>query len=479
MTYIGNMLTTLKPLNDTLISGYTALLSRNRIAESYRAFYIKWLRFYLDFCDKYKHDYHDVSSLPLFIRKLQSKKQSPAYLKQAEDAIKIYFQLPDKKEKKGNPSSGFKNNSTRNQTGPASLPVDAVICETGDSSIKITDTVQTSQNLSSIHSASANNAAAAWEKVYDRLKEEIELRHYSKKTLKSYLLWTKKFSSFNKDVNPATVSDKELRNYLTHLTSGLKVSAATQRQAFNAMMFLFRKVLKKNPGDLSSTPRPKRRNTIPPVLTREEVKAIIALLRYPFNLMAKIMYGCGLRISECMNLRIQDINFDTGMVIVHRGKGEKDRSIPLPKSINDELASHIRRVKNLYLLDLKNNFDGVFMPYSYDKKDKNACKDFAWYWLFPAKNLTIVKETRKDRRYFMHETNFQKALKKASREAALPKRISPHTLRHSFATHLLQAGYDIRTLQELLGHSDIRTTMIYTHTMQVDAKPLMSPLDFD
>ena len=473
------MLSTLKPLNKALISEYGTLLSRNNIAESYRAFYLKWLRFYLDFCDKYKHDFRDVSSLPLFIRKLESKKQSPAYLKQAEDAVKIYFQLPDRKEKKGNRTSPSENNGTRNQREHTSLPIDAVISKTDVPEIKTVGTVHTSKHILRIPSASAKNISSAWEKVYDCLKEEIELRHYSKKTLKSYLLWTKKFGGFNKDVNPTAVSDKELRNYLTYLTGGLKVSAATQRQAFNAMMFLFRKVLKKDPGDVSSTPRPKRRNTIPPVLTREEVKAIIALLRYPFNLMAKIMYGCGLRISECMNLRIQDINFDTGMVIVHRGKGEKDRSIPLPKSINDELASHIRRVRNLYLLDITDNYDGVFMPYSYDKKDKNACKEFAWYWLFPAKNITVVKETRENRRYFMHETNFQKALKAASRMAALPKRIYPHTLRHSFATHLLQAGYDIRTLQELLGHSDIRTTMIYTHTMQIDAKPLMSPLDFD
>jgi integron integrase len=256
------------------------------------------------------------------------------------------------------------------------------------------------------------------------------------------------------------------------------ISATTQRLAFNALLFFFRHALKKELGDISDTPRPKRRPYIPSVLSREEVKTLIGMLIYPYNLMAKVMYGCGLRLGECAGLRVQDINFDSNMITIHRGKGGKDRSLMLPSSIIIELKAHLTRVKNLYRLDGKNGFDGVFMPEAFEKKSKNSALEFNWYWVFPARNLTFVPKTNEQRRFHLHETNFQKALKEASRTAAIPKRVSPHTLRHSFATHMLQAGYDIRTLQELLGHSDVRTTMIYTHTIQKDAKPIMSPLDF-
>jgi integron integrase len=319
---------------------------------------------------------------------------------------------------------------------------------------------------------------AAWNSAFNSLKEEIELRHYSPKTLKSYYIWARKFSRFIAPKNPNEIADDDLRNYLTYLTNGLKVSASSQRQAFNSLLFFFRHVLKMEPGDLSDTPRPKVKAYIPSVLSKEEVKTIIGLMYYPFNLMAKVMYGCGLRLSECMGIRVQDLNFDTEMLTVRRGKGEKDRVIPLPKSIVAELQGHLRRVRNFHRIDVTSGFDGVFMPYAFDKKAKNAATEFNWYWLFPAKSLTDVVETQEKRRYHQHETNFQKAFKEASRTAQIPKRVSPHTLRHSFATHLLQAGYDIRQIQELLGHSDVRTTMIYTHTIKKEVKEVKSPLDF-
>jgi len=447
-----------------LLASYTSLLDQNKVSHSFKPFYLKWLRFYLDFCQKYDHNPENPLSLPLFLQKLKLKGQSDVLLKQANHAVNIYYYLTNIQTKKttGNSPSGNIQNNTENIKNTQAAQTD----------------VSTGKSPQKDHSNQHDAEKSLWDKIYVGLKEEIELRHYSRKTLKSYSLWAHKFGRFAYQINPTDVSRKELRAYLTYLTNGLKVSASTQKQAFNALLFLFKHVLKKDPGDLADTPRPKYRQYIPPVLTREEVKTIISLLPYPFSLMAKILYGCGLRISECMNLRMQDINFDTGMVTVHRGKGGKDRSIPLPKSIVQELKAHSKRVRNLYMLDIKRGFDGVFMPYSFDKKNKNACKEFAWYWLFPAKSLTVVEQTKEEKRYFMHETNFNKALKQASRTAAIPKRVSPHTLRHSFATHLLQAGYDIRTLQELLGHSDVRTTMIYTHTIQKDAKPIMSPLDF-
>jgi len=318
----------------------------------------------------------------------------------------------------------------------------------------------------------------AWHKAFIRLKQEIERRRYSPKTLKSYTVWALKFARFSKLKSPREILDGDFRKYLTYLTKGLRVSVSTQRQAFNSLLFFFRHVLKMEPGDLSDIRRPKVKRYNPSVLSKKKVVTIIGCMEYPFNLMAKIMYGCGLRLAECTNMRFRDLNFDTEMLIVPRGKGEKDRIIPLPKSIIPELQSHLRRVRNLHRIDVKNGFDGVFMPYSFGKKAKNAAIEFSWYWLFPAKSLTEVVETEEKRRYHQHETNFQKAFKEASQKAQIPKRVSPHTLRHSFATHLLQAGYDIRTIQELLGHSDVRTTMIYTHTIKQEVKEVKSPLDF-
>jgi integron integrase len=466
--------------NQALLAAYNSTLKQNSISGSQRPFYVKWTGYYLDFCHKYGHSPHDLSSLPLFIKKLTSKKQPDAFLKQADHAVTIYYQLNKQQITESVPPKPSQGTSITQEPHKAGLENENVLALRESNPTRPTE-IHGSLSPPFIRRAVKEKTKVEetpWEDMYEKLKEEIELRHYSRKTLKSYSLWARKFGSFAYETSPNDISPKELRAYLTYLTNGLKVSANTQRQAFNALLFFFKQVLKKDPGDLSDTPRPKYRHYIPAVLARDEVHRIIDILHYPFNLMAKIMYGCGLRISECMNIRMQDINFDTGMLTVHCGKGEKDRSAPLPKSIIPELKVHIKRVRNLYMLDVKNGFDGVFMPYSFDKKTKTACKEFAWYWLFPAKSLTNVEQTKERKRYFMHETNFQKALKEASRKAAIPKRISPHTLRHSFATHLLQAGYDIRTLQELLGHSDVRTTMIYTHTIQKDAKPIMSPLDF-
>jgi integron integrase len=453
-----------------LLPLYSTLLSSNGVVQKYRPFYLKWLRFYLDFCQKYRHNDDNAASLPLFVQKLKAKGQPDNLIRQASHAVNIYYQITA---------------TERNQAG--NVPITTTVFSHDEKAVRLhqekeslpvaaTEIVysQPFEGTGAGHSFGNNSA---WNKTLVVLKEEIDLRHYSKKTLKSYSQWAYKFGKFFKDQTPDTVGSQELRKYLTYLTNGAKVSAATQRQAFNALLFFYRNVLKKEVGDISDTPRPKRRPVIPSVLSKEDVKALIGLLRYPFNLMAKMMYGCGLRISECMNLRIQDIDFNTRMVMVRRGKGEKDRTVALPQSVMVELDAHITRVRNLYRLDCKNGFDGVFMPYSFDKKSKSACTEFSWYWLFPAKSLTAEEGTLLQKRFSMHETNFQKALKVASKTAALSKRVYPHILRHSFATHLLQAGCDIRTLQEMLGHSDIRTTMIYTHTIQKDEKPVVSPLD--
>jgi integron integrase len=319
----------------------------------------------------------------------------------------------------------------------------------------------------------------AWETVTQRLTEEIKTRHYSAKTLQAYTRWAAQFRSFTGAKTPAAVSAAEVKAYLTYLAVKCKVSASTQNQAFNALLFLFRHVLQKEFGDHRDIPRARRTKYIPVVLSRQEVDAVLKQLSPPYDLVVKLLYGCGLRLFECLKLRVQDFNFDAGILTIHDGKGRKGRTVPLPQSILPALQVQLEQVKTLHEQDLAAGYAGVFLEGLLEKKYPSAPKDLVWQWFFPAKTLTLVPPRGEYRRYHLHESHGQKALRVAVRQAKLLKRVSAHTFRHSFASHLLQANYDIRTIQELLGHSDVRTTMIYTHTIQSrTVKEAKSPLDF-
>ena len=258
-----------------------------------------------------------------------------------------------------------------------------------------------------------------------------------------------------------------------------RVSAATQNQAFNAILYFFRNVLGRDFGDVRGVIRAKRVKNVPTVLSREEMKSVLEGMRYPYRLLTQLSYGCGLRISEALSLRVKDVDMANGVLRVAKGKGKKDRSIPLPKSIADDLRSHIERVLEQHTLDVREGFAGTFLPGLNEEVHRPWAMDRSWYWLFPARSLTPVPATGERKRYHIHETNFQRELKAAVNNARIYKRVTAHTLRHSFATHLLHAGYDIRTIQELLGHSDVRTTMIYTHVLKPQHRELQSPLDLE
>jgi integron integrase len=319
-----------------------------------------------------------------------------------------------------------------------------------------------------------------WQSVFTGIANEIKVRHYSPKTHKSYAAWVRKFQHFVKNRNPQSLTPDDVKAFLTHLAVEQKVSAASQNLAFNALLFFFRHVLGREFGRIDGVVRAKRKPCIPVVLSREEIHTIIGKLRYPYDLVVKLLYGCGLRLSECMRLRIQDFNFETGVLTIHDGKGKKDRAVPLPETILPELKQQVERAGELHQQDLEAGYTGVFMFDSIEKKYKNAAREFRWQWFFPAKTLTFVSETKEYRRSHLHQTHVQKAIKQAVRRSKIPKRASAHTFRHSFASHLLQANFDIRTIQELLGHSDVRTTMIYTHTIRTKTlKDAQSPLDFD
>lgn len=318
-----------------------------------------------------------------------------------------------------------------------------------------------------------------WQAVYEQLSNEIKVRHYSPKTLKSYSIWVRKLQYFSKSKDPALLSATDVKEFLTFLAVNQKMSASSQNQAFNALLFLFRHVLNREFGKIDGVVRAKRKPNIPVVLSREEIDVIMANLKYPYDLVVKLLYGCGLRLFECLNLRMQSFNFDFGILTVRNGKGKKDRTVPLPQVIMPDIKEHLKKVKALHDKDLDEGYAGAFMSDLIEKKYKNCAREFVWQWFFPAKILTFVPDTSEFRRYHLHERHVQKAIKRAVNKAKICKRATAHTFRHSFASHLLQANYDIRTIQELLGHSDVRTTMIYTHTVKSQTiKEAKSPLDF-
>ncbi len=274
--------------------------------------------------------------------------------------------------------------------------------------------------------------------------------------------------------------DQDIKNFLTHLAVEKNVAASTQNQAFNALLFFFRHVLKKEPGNLKDTLRAKRKPHIPVVLSRNEIDSILEQLVYPYQLIVKLLYGCGLRLFECLNLRVHWFNIDACILTIHDGKGNKDRTVPLPKTVIPEILGQFENIENLHAKDLSRDYDGVFLPAPLEnkKKFKNYSKALIWQWFFPAIKLTTVPETNELKRYHLHERHVQRAIKEAVIKAKIPKSVTARTFRHSFASHLLAANYDIRTIQELMGHSDVKTTMIYTHTIQSQTiKERVSPLD--
>jgi len=289
----------------------------------------------------------------------------------------------------------------------------------------------------------------------------------------------RKFQAFTHSKAAEFLSTDDVKEFLTFLAVTQKVSANTQNQAFNALLFFYRHVLRKEFGKVDGVVRAKRKPYIPVVLSREEIDAVLKYLVPPYDLVVKLLYGCGLRLFECLGLRVHCMNFDAGVLTVHDGKGQKDRTVPLPRTVFPELRAHLESLKDLHQRDLNREYAGVFLVNALERKYKNAAKEFVWQWFFPASQLTRENTTGEYRRYHLHETHVQKAIKQAVNAARICKRASAHTFRHSFASHLLQKNYDIRTIQELLGHSDVRTTMIYTHTVKsITLKEAKSPLDF-
>lgn len=319
-------------------------------------------------------------------------------------------------------------------------------------------------------------------KLLDRLRAKTRLLHYSIRTEEAYVAWNTRFILFHHKKHPQEMGAPEVEAFLTHLAADRKLAASTQNQAFSAVLFLYQKVLGIELPKVEFL-RAKRPERLPVVLSVDEVRAVFGGMTGTHQLLAELMYGSGLRVLECCRLRVKDVDFDRHQIVVRDGKGEKDRVVPLPRRLEAKLRAQLSEAKALHARDLAAGHGRVWMPYAYAAKWPGADREFAWQYLFPSSKLSA--DPRDDapvtdavpRRHHLHENTIQKAVKKAVLACGLTKRVSCHTFRHSFATHLLEAGSDIRTVQELLGHADVSTTMIYTHVLQRGPGGVVSPLD--
>ena len=456
-----------------LVRQYTDFIAHKGVPRERTQYYTKWLRYYLDFCHKYNFRINEKNSRFAFIKKLQEKRQSERQRKEAEDAVTLYFELVFQPAEKSANKESLEQSNTNRQSCHT---LQNEFCQ-GNKGVENLSP-QTREHVD-IQEKTLKSSGADWSYMYDELKNAIQLRHYSPATLKTYTSWARKFQTFTKSKDYRLLTVDDVKTFLTWLAVEENVAASSQNQAFNALLFVFRHVLNKEFGKVDGIVRAKRKPYIPVVLSRKEVDAIIALLKHPYRLIISLMYGCGLRISECLSLRVHNFNFDMKILTIHDGKGKKDRTVPIPDALADALKEQLNRVIEQHDRDCRAGYAGVFLPRQLEKKYKNAARELTWQWFFPARGLTLVPGTGEQRRYHIHNSALQKALRTAVKKAGIPKRVTSHTFRHSFASHLLQANYDIRTIQELLGHSDVRTTMIYTHTVQSRTlKQAKSPLDF-
>ncbi len=469
--------------------------------------YVKWLRYYRDYCDKYHFPEAREESLLRFLDKLREKRRTSAQQQQAAHAIALYHELlhamgtqatgsfPQTSTLRDRPTTRAPDRAALKPSEPYTPPAaesQAVGCmKSSYRPLPYDREVGASTRTSPVGAASKAPSESAsrtmsssvtgdvvkgcsWREELSRLSREIQ--HYSPKTLKTCMHWARHFRTYTGSKYPQALSSEDVKAFLTSPAVTENVSASTRNQAFNALLFFYRHVPSKEFGKLEGVVRAKQRPCIPVVLSREEIDAILTLLPTPCDLVVKLLHGCGLRLFEC--LRLHCLDFDAEFPTVHDGKGQKDRTVPLPRPIMPELRSRIQFLKDLHPQDLASGYAGVFPVGALDRKYKNAAKELVRQWIFPAKELAHVPEANEYRRYCLHERRVQKAIKDAVDNAGICKRAGAHSFRHSFAGHLPQANHDIRTIQELPGHSDVNTTMIHTRTVKSNTiKEARSPLD--
>jgi len=424
---------------DALLKGYAGFLRNRQLAPPrHRQHLVRWVREFLLFAQEHR-GFTFEQTLDLFLDAIRKRGEVQSWqIRQAADALRIYRYQ-------------FRRLDEGNYTGTASeepsTNKDEVI--TSDSTM-----------------------------LLRRLREVIRLRHYARSTEKNYLQWTRRFLDYrHKTKRLGAPSVEDVKAFLTRLAMVENVSAATQNQAFCALLMLFREVLRTDMEEMAQTVRAKRGRKLPTVLSVAEVRALLAFVEPGYALMVRLLYGSGLRLSELIRLRVKDIDFDAGLVVVRSGKGDKDRTTLFPMSLKDDLQTHLQKVRKWHEEDLANGYGEAPMPHALARKYPEAPREWGWQYLFPADKVALDPSDGKVRRYHVYEKSLQRAIRRAVRRAGICKPASAHVLRHSFATHLLLNGADIREIQELLGHKSVETTMVYTHVVRDLKTRAQSPLD--
>ncbi len=413
-----------------VLDGYSRFLKDRKIAMSkHRPYLVRWVQEFLIFASNHP-TYTFEQTMDLFLSTLSRRNGIEGWqIKQAADAIRIYK-------------------------------------------------YQYRAGASSDHAAPQMPGPVGDKDLISRLTEIIRLRHYAPSTEKSYLKWVRKFFNYREQAGlTGNFTDTDVKAFLTRLAMVDQVSASTQNQAFSALLLFFREVLHKDLDQMAKTVRARRGRRLPTVLSVAEVKKLLNAVEPRYNLMVKLLYGSGLRLSELIRLRIKDVDLDSGLVTVRGGKGDKDRTTLLPESLKEELRTQISRVRQIHESDLSQGYGEAPLPNALDRKYPGAGREFGWQYLFPADRIATDPADGKTRRYHVYDKTLQAAIKRAVRRAGITKRATAHTLRHSFATHLLMNGTDIREIQELLGHKSLETTMIYTHVVRELKTKARSPLD--
>lgn len=444
----------MKPVSREVSEYMDRCLEAGGVPLGERRVWRKWMGYYLDFCGKYGHPARSGLSLGPFLEKLESKGQGREQRERARRAVGLLLAACGGAAEGREAAGGVGAGSGPGHGGDPRCRED----EAGE--------------------GARCGRGASWEREYRDLEGTIRMRNYSGKTLATYRMWVRKFQGFVGSKAPRELGPEDVKLFLTDLAVGRGVAASTQNQAFNALLFFFRHVLGREFGKLDGVVRAKRRRYVPVVLSREEVGAVLKELDPGFRLVVELLYGCGLRVGECLELRIHCFNLDAMLLTVHDGKGQKDRTVPLPERVLPGIKAQLERLRKRHEADLAGGYAGVFLPRQWERKSPKAATEFIWQWFFPAVKLTTVRATGEKRRYHLHDSQVQAAVKRAAVEAGVLKRVTPHTFRHTYASHLLLAGYDLHTIQRLLGHSDVKTTMIYLQTVpSVTLKEAKSPLD--
>lgn len=313
-------------------------------------------------------------------------------------------------------------------------------------------------------------------KLLDRARNSLRQRNYSYRTEKSYVNWMKRYILFHNKQHPRELGEPEIEEFLTHLAVKKKVAPSTQNQALNALIYLYQNVLNIELDEINAL-RPRKGRHLPTVLTFDEALRVLDNMSGIDRLAARLIYGSGLRVSECLRLRVKDVDFGNKHLVIRNGKGYKDRLAILPESLEEPIKQQLKAVKSLHHRDMRQGFGKVYLPYALSKKYPNANRQWIWQWIFPSSKISYDPRAEMQCRFHRSPSSLRKAVKYAANKARIEKHVTPHVFRHSFATHLLEAGYDIRTVQELLGHKNVKTTMIYTHVLNRGPSGVKSPLD--